>query len=343
MNTHSLLLIVMIFSMIASLINEVNTEQDKLNIYLTESSLTDSAELSNYYIADKTQYLEFIKTKDNKVRSVLKNIIQKHNVIVAELFKNNTLSNLELDKQFTNVLSVKDAEAEVAWNYFNYNQAQALADNSLDVSTNTVEKTSINVDYWQTVYSIESKQGKLLYRPKNKSRSCAHTDSPCGHHQLTAKALRDIGCKSQQCKKDRLDYAKSLKMSKKLLALNEKRLKKNGFDKLNDYQRYLIHQQGASGIKTILAAVKGQKLLSARIKKNMANNSPYSYRQLKRMGSKLAAKKFMQHWQEKWGNEERLVAGITDTQFVSNDTSNDPLLVPTFSDTEIQLALNYRF
>ena len=336
----------MIFSMATSLFSEENTIQDKKNIVSIDSVFVNNPVINQYDTADKTQYLDLNKSENSKEKSLLKNIVHKHNVIVAKLIKDNKQFILDLDKNYPTDISNRDYEDEVAQYHFNFNTEQALADNSFDLTTNTVEKATVNVGYWQTVYSIESKQGKLLYRPKNKSRSCAHTDSPCGHHQLTGKALRDIGCKSQQCKKDRLDYAKSLKMSKKLLALNEKRLKKNGFDNLNHYQRYLIHQQGASGIKNILAAVKGDKLLSSRIKKNMANNSPFTYKQLKRMGSKLAATKFMQHWQVKWENEKRLVAGISDysgIQTVSNDNKGDPLIIPTFSDYEIQLALNYRF
>jgi hypothetical protein len=209
-----------------------------------------------------------------------------------------------------------------------------------NIKPNNKNKTLAKIDYWQTVYSIESKQGKLLYRPRNKSRSCTYTTSPCGHHQLSVSALKDIGCKSLQCRKDRLNYAKSLKMSKKLLAKNEERLEKNGYTNLEDYQRYLIHQQGASGIKTIIAASNGEKLLSKRLKRNMASNSPFSYRQLKRMGSKLAAIRFLQHWENKWENEKRLIAGI---QIASIDKTAEPHTIPKFSDYDIKLALNYRF
>ncbi len=219
-----------------------------------------------------------------------------------------------------------------------------------------IQKELAKVDYWDTVHSIESKQGRLLYRPRNKSRSCTYTTSPCGHHQLTVKALKDIGCKSLQCRKDRLNYSKSLEMSKKLLAKNEKRLKKNGYQNLEDYQRYLIHQQGASGIKLILGATKGEKLLNRRIKKNMANNSPYSYRQLNRMGSRLAANIFLSHWKSKWEKEKYLVAGVTlasnqatknktsqPKTLASNQTSVETLSLPLFNENEIQLALNYKF
>lgn len=196
------------------------------------------------------------------------------------------------------------------------------------------------IDYWTTVHSIESKQGKLLYRPRNKDRNCTNTSGPCGHHQLTVQALKDIGCNSKQCRIDRLNYKKSLTLSKKLLALNEKRLKKNGITQLEDYQRYLIHQQGANGIKNIIKATQGKKTLSKEIKKNMANNSPYSYRQLKRMGSTIAAKKFMQHWKKKWRSEQRLVlASVSKT----TDSLINSSFVPTFSDTDLNFALNIKF
>ena len=205
-------------------------------------------------------------------------------------------------------------------------------------NVNTISKDGI--DYWTTVHSIESKQGRLLYRPRNKARNCTFTSGPCGHHQLTVRALKDIGCNSKQCRKDRLIYKKSLKLSKKLLALNQKRLRKNGITKLEDYQKYLIHQQGAYGIKNIIAATQGKKILSNNIKKNMANNSPYSYRQLKRMGSKLAAKKFLRHWKHKWKNEQLLViASVTK----STDSLINSRIVPTFSDKDINIALNIRF
>ena len=196
------------------------------------------------------------------------------------------------------------------------------------------------VGYWQTVYSIESKQGKLLYRPRNKARNCNYTLGPCGHHQLTVQALRDIGCKSLQCRKDRLDFNKSLQLSKKLLALNEKRLRKNGLVNLEGYQKYLIHQQGANGIKNIIAATKGKKELSKTIKKNMANNSPYSYKQYKRMGSKIAAKKFMQHWKKKWMNEKRMI--LASNSKTTKRQINLPD-VPTFNDNDLNYALNLMF
>ena len=201
-------------------------------------------------------------------------------------------------------------------------------------------KGTEHISYWQTVHSIESKQGKLMYRPRNKSRNCTYTTGPCGHHQLTVQALKDIGCHSLQCRKDRLNYKKSLKLSEKLLALNEKRLSKNGVFVLQNYQRYLIHQQGATGIKNILIAREGKTELSKTILKNMANNSPYSYKKLKRMTSQVAAKQFLQYWESKWLKEKRLIAGIDQN---ATDSLVKADFIPTFSDNEILLALNYKF
>lgn len=207
-------------------------------------------------------------------------------------------------------------------------------------TTKNIPLATQGVNYWQTVHSIESKQGKLLYRPRNKAKNCTHTSGPCGHHQLTVQALKDIGCHSQQCRKDRLNYKKSLNLSKKLLALNEQRLRKNGISNLKGYEKYLIHQQGAHGIKSIIAATKGKKTLSKKIKKNMANNSPYSYKQFKRMGSKAAAKKFMYHWKNKWTKEQRLVLASTTKSNDSFLSSDD---IATFSDNDLNYALNLRF
>jgi len=200
----------------------------------------------------------------------------------------------------------------------------------------------IKPNFWTTLHSIESKQGKLLYRPNNKSRNCDTTSSPCGHHQLTRQALKDISCASNQCMKDREDFQKSLVMSKKLQALNDKRLTKAGYTNLPEYQRYLIHQQGATGLKIILGASQGEKLLSRNMKKNMASNSPFSYKKLRRFGSKLAAEKFLKHWEEKWQDEKDLViASNTPNKRVEAVIKSKPSLeIPLFNNHELQIALN---
>ena len=215
------------------------------------------------------------------------------------------------------------------------------------------DRLPIKAEFWTTVYSIESKQGKLLYRPSNKNRNCDTTASPCGHHQLSLQALKDISCITSQCKRDREDFAKSLAMSKKLQAVNDKRLKKAGYINLPDYQKYLIHQQGASGLKTILASSKGKKLLSRNLKKNMAGNSPFSYKTLKRMGSKLAAKKFLKHWEKKWKEENKTIASTQLTQTpvavaniknskVAENPSTKTIRIPLFNYYELQIALNLK-
>lgn len=205
-------------------------------------------------------------------------------------------------------------------------------DLSEEIVTKNSQPTAIQPDYWQTLYSVESKQGLFLFRPRNKSRNCDATLGPCGHHQLTVQALKDIGCKSSQCKKNRIIYSKSLSMSKKLYQLNNQRMLKKGYRDLPEYQKYLIHQQGATGIDIILAASKGKKLLSKNIKSNMANNSPFTYKQLKSMGSKLAANKFMGYWQTKWDAEKRLITNSHNTE-----------KLPQLTEYELQLALNIKF
>lgn len=185
-------------------------------------------------------------------------------------------------------------------------------------------------NYWRTLHSVESKQGAIMYRPRNRSKSCSRTKGPCGHHQLTVRALRDIGCKGARCKKDRENYSKSLQMSKKLLRLNEKRLQMEGLDNLPEYQKYLIHQQGAAGISAIITASLGNRHLSRKIARNMANNSPYSYKSLKKMGSKRAAKVFLSFWKSRWEHEKRLVS-------LGHKQKNKNYL---FSQYEVQYVLN---
>lgn len=209
----------------------------------------------------------------------------------------------------------------------------------LDLSSNS--RTSILSDinkivlitpkYWEVVHSIESKQGEMLYRPRNKERSCVNTSAPCGHYQISTQALKDIGCITQQCKIDRESLPKSLAMSKTLENLNLKRLANKGYSHLPDFQRYLIHQQGATGIKLILEAQKGQYELGKRLIKNMANNSSYSYKVLKSMGSKLAAQQFLSYWENKWDTEiemlfdqqlKQKMAAREYLQIASNTTTN---------------------
>lgn len=177
-------------------------------------------------------------------------------------------------------------------------------DNTAKLNTSALERIVLKTpSYWEVVYSIESKQGKMLYRPRNKAKSCKSTNAPCGHYQISEQTLKDIGCITKQCKIDRENHDRSLEMSKTLERINLGRLAKSGYTHLPDFQKYLIHQQGATGIRLILDAKSGKYELSKKLTKNMANNSSYSYKQLKRFGSKQAAKKFLSFWKNRWDNE----------------------------------------
>ena len=179
--------------------------------------------------------------------------------------------------------------------------------NNISSHANEDRIVLISPKYWEIVHSIESKQGEMLYRPRNKEKSCVKTSSPCGHYQISAQALEDIGCTSAQCKMDRENPETSLTMSKKLEQKNLQRLAKKGYSHLPDYQKYLIHQQGATGIALILDAQEGRYELGKKLLKNMANNSSYSYKRLKNMGSKLAAHQFLSYWGNKWSSEIDLI------------------------------------
>jgi hypothetical protein len=248
------------------------------------------------------------------------------------------------NSQHLTVIKYDDIEAETERLAFKYYQfTKEASEENLSVKQ-VVQVVKIQPDFWTTLHSVESKQGKLLYRPSNKSRNCDTTSSPCGHHQLSLQALKDISCSSNQCKSDRENFTKSLAMSKQLQTINDKRLKKAGYTNLPEYQKYLIHQQGATGLKIILAASQGEKLLSRNMKRNMAGNSPYSYKKLRRFGSKLAAKKFLKHWEEKWQDEKELViATNTPNKSVEAVIKQEPELEqPLFNEYELQIALNLK-
>ena len=267
-------------------------------------------------------------------------------------FDENTYSASNFDFKFQNSPSLSVTQKNITDN----DTEKATMDRRYfyfpDKSNDESYATFTTTDFWTTLHSIESKQGRLLYRPSNKSRNCHTTSSPCGHHQLSLQALKDISCTSQQCKSDREDYEKSLAMSKQLEAINNKRLKKAGFIDLPEYQQYLIHQQGATGFKIILGASQGTKLLSRNMKKNMAGNSPYSYRKLRRFGSKLAAEKFLKHWEQKWQNEKKLIIAYQGKLLASNDaggknstsvlTTDNATELPLFNDHQLQIALNIK-
>jgi len=176
-----------------------------------------------------------------------------------------------------------------------------VAKTGTKVEKKTVQQAPrLKKEYWTKLHFIESSAGKKLYRKRNKARSCKWTTTPCGHHQLSVRALKDIGCTSLKCRSAREDYKKSLSMSQQLAKINSVRMKKKGYKTLPDYQRYLVHQQGAYGLGKILDAKNGKKNLSKKTLRYMANNSPFSYKNLRRAGSKGAARKFLHFWKEKW-------------------------------------------
>ena len=110
------------------------------------------------------------------------------------------LEDIAINKVETNLST--DFEADIYTFEFSINQKE-------------FPTPQIKPNFWTTLHSVESKQGRLLYRPSNKSRHCKTTSSPCGHHQLSLLALKDISCTTKQCMNDRENFEKSLAMSKK--------------------------------------------------------------------------------------------------------------------------------
>jgi len=278
-------------------------------------------------------FIVFLTPSTNSISSNDIAVSSSH-IDIDESFPVLLNSDIELESIIMNKAvvdnKVEDIETEMSYFQFSIKPEETTA--------------QIKPDFWITLHSIESKQGRLLYRPSNKNRNCTTTSAPCGHHQLSLHALKDISCSSKQCMDDREDFEKSLAMSKQLQAINDKRLNKAGYNNLPEYQKYLIHQQGASGLKIILAASQGEKLLSRNIKKNMASNSPFTYKRLRRFGSKLAAKKFLRHWEQKWQDEKELViATNTPKKHIGTVIKQESKLDQKFfNDIELQLALNLK-
>jgi len=154
------------------------------------------------------------------------------------------------------------------------------------------------VNYWATVWNIESHMGKNLIQKKDKKKgttSCEWTKNYCGHFQLGYKALKDIQCVSRKCFSNRFIYKEALIQAKDFENILKHKYKCN----LGELQ-YLCHQQGATGAKNIVKASKGKKVLSNAQLKRMARNSKYSYGFLKKKGSKRASELFLTYWKNKW-------------------------------------------
>ena len=92
-------------------------------------------------------------------------------------------------------------------------------------------------------------------------------------------------------------YSEALRQAKAYKAITDR----YGCKYLKGYQSYLAHNQGCSGIKKIIASSVDKKrhVLPHKIIRNMANNSPYSYKALNKSGG---ASKFLKHWDIKWRN-----------------------------------------
>jgi hypothetical protein len=168
-----------------------------------------------------------------------------------------------------------------------------------------VKKVHVKESFWSTLKNIESAGGKNRYRPQNKTQSCAGRTEACGVHQLTKVALQDIPmCKGKlnQCMRDRDNYQKSQVMANAYL----KRL-------IEDYnchfdigwKDYLCWNMGSDGAKKIFKAAEGKSILPRSILKNMANNSPWSFKTLNSWGSKYAATKFLEYRRQVW-NKKRI-------------------------------------
>ena len=317
-------------------------------IIISASFLIPFSDFSQEEVVDISRYSQnisesgsLLEDRINRNKSVK---ILKYDAIDADgnnqLFLDSDFL-LETTPNFEELAVAFDIDLEVT------NQEQHNFTFSSKIDNDEFANNTKTPDFWTTLHSIESKQGRLLYRPSNKNKNCSSTSSPCGHHQLSLQALKDISCTTRKCKSDREDYKKSLAMSKRFEAINLKRLKQAGFTNLPEYQQYLIHQQGAAGLKIILSASHGKKTLSRKLEKNMANNSPYSYKKLRKLGSKLAAKKFLHHWKQKWQDEKKLIVAYQSkskqsTKLPTSKIKDKAVDLPFFNDYQLQIALNLK-
>ena len=171
----------------------------------------------------------------------------------------------------------------------------------LEISTKKIiVQQNKKIDFWKTIYNIESRLGKnkFQYDKKlgKKPINCRITALPCGHYQINKRALVDIKCTTKQCMIDRNNHFKSLKMARKILSIKLKR-----FNVKNDWLKYAIYQQGASGIRNIVMASRGKKILSNKIKINIAKNiNGLSIKKAKSMTSKKIAKLYLNSWKKLW-------------------------------------------
>ena len=160
-----------------------------------------------------------------------------------------------------------------------------------------VIKDSHAPNYWAIVHEIESKSGANLIRKVDRAKgttNCRYSSSPIGHFQLSKDALKDIGQWNKSGRAKRCNYSASLEQAKAYKVITDG----YGCSHLKGYQSYLIHQEGCSGIKKIIKAKNVRKYkLPKQIIRNMANNSPYSIKTLRKTGG---AKKFLKYWERKW-------------------------------------------
>lgn len=200
----------------------------------------------------------------------------------------------------------------------NYPKEVINTDNYLSIGSNAtfvakpspyIKVGASNNGFWSQLHEIESKRGKLKYQYDKKlgykPTDCKITRTYCGHHQIGYQALKDIDCTSKQCLANRDDYDKSLAMAKKILA---KKLKR--YPVAENWQKYTLYQQGANGLKTAVQASNGKRKLSHKNLRAMARNSMFTYKELKNMSSKKAAKAFLHEWRSRWEEARQRIAGI---------------------------------
>ena len=116
------------------------------------------------------------------------------------------------------------------------------------------------------IYVLESERGTNLYRPGDSS--CAPpTRRACGHHQLTVKALTQIGYSHEN-----YWILRSSKQWSELKALEYIAWIDTNYNFKSITTRYLAYNQGPTGISTILKVISGRRSNLGPIRKTILNN-----------------------------------------------------------------------
>ena len=140
------------------------------------------------------------------------------------------------------------------------------------------------------IHSIESTNGTNLYRPGD--TSCASTTKPCGHHQLSVQALKQVGYGHENYWLLRTSLQWSQQRAQEYIDWLSKHYSLSTITQL-----YLAYNQGGGGIRTVINVSKGIGRLGA-TRSNILGNIPSSKMKVwSTYSDRRLANAFLQHWE----------------------------------------------